>query len=164
MVLYLDLLCLFNFRHHLKSEYVVSVSGVTKVCLHYRRGDFLVNKNQQLGYTVPSLDFVNKSFALYRSWYQQVKFVVVSDDIIWCQQNIRDSKVVFSQFNDSNLDFALLTTCDHVIVTSGTFGWWGAWLSGGRTVYFAGFPRENSWLDNGLNRSDYYPSHWIGLK
>jgi len=162
MVLYLH--CLINFRHHLEPDIVVSVSGDTRVCLHYRRGDFLGDKQKQLGYTVPSVDFVNKSFALYRSWYPQVKFIVVSNDIQWCQQNIRDSEVVFSPFDDNNLDFALLTTCDHVIVTSGTFGWWGAWLSGGRTVYFAGFPRENSSLDKAMNRSDYYPSHWIGLK
>jgi galactoside 2-L-fucosyltransferase 1/2 len=56
---------------------------------------------------------------------------------------------------------ALMTLCDHVIVTAGTFGWWGAWLSGGITVYYKGYPGHN--LSNRFNLFDYYPSHWIGL-
>jgi galactoside 2-L-fucosyltransferase 1/2 len=50
-----------------------------------------------------------------------------------------------------------------VIVTSGTFGWWGAWLSGGTTVYFKGYPRPESWLASQVSKNDYYPKGWIPM-
>lgn len=50
---------------------------------------------------------------------------------------------MFSPFTDPVDDMALMIQCDHVIVTSGSFGWWGAWLSGGTRLYFQGFIRSN---------------------
>ena len=35
----------------------------------------------------------------------------------------------FSSYVD---DFVLLQSCDHVIMTVGTFGWWAAWLTSQR--------------------------------
>ena len=140
---------------------VFCVSGSTRVCLHFRRGDFL--KLDHLGYTVPDHRFVHDAMTLYLKWFTNVTFIIVSNDMVWCKKNIKRDNVVYSPFTDPSLDFALLTSCDHVIVTSGTFGWWGAWLSGGRTVYFSGFPRQNSWLGNRSNPTDYYPKHWIGI-
>ena len=109
------------------------------------------------------LTYVSNTFSLYRSWFRNVTFVVVSDNIKWCKQNVKDPDVVFSPFTNAFDDFALLTSCDHVIVTSGTFGWWGAWLSSGKTVYFSGYPRPNSKLSGRINTSDYYPGSWIGF-
>ncbi|XP_060556200.1 uncharacterized protein LOC132716883 [Ruditapes philippinarum] len=75
--------------------------------------------------------------------------------------NSTRTNVPVSPFVNAGDDMALKTLCDHVIVTAGTFGWWGAWLSGGITVYYKGYPGHN--LSNRFNLFDYYPSHWIGL-
>ena len=32
---------------------------------------------------------------------------------------------------------AVLTLCDHSILSIGTFGWWSAWLTGGKVVYYS---------------------------
>ncbi|WAR31079.1 FUT2-like protein, partial [Mya arenaria] len=56
-------------------------------------------------------------------------FVIISDGMKWCKNNLFGSDVFYSPFQTGVLDFALMVCCDHVIVTIGTFGWWGAWLS-----------------------------------
>ncbi|XP_052781444.1 galactoside 2-alpha-L-fucosyltransferase Sec1-like isoform X2 [Mya arenaria] len=66
-------------------------------------------------------------------------------------------------FKEAIDDFALLMSCKNVVITSGTFGWWGAYLSGGKVVYHNGFPAKGSWLDQRLKRDDYYLTTWTGL-
>ena len=62
--------------------------------------------------------------------------IVISDDKRWCKSNINRNNTVISPFNTPYADLALMTLCDHVIITSGTVGWWGAWLSNGNVVYY----------------------------
>lgn len=141
----------------------VSKPGWINVCAHIRRGDMASHTASEFGYAIADLNFIQNSFKFYKTKFKQVQFIIVSDGMSWCKQNIREPNVVFSPFNDVGSDLALMTQCDHAIVTSGTFGWWGAWLAGGTTVYFAGYPAKGSKLEKDTNRSDYYPNDWIGL-
>ncbi|KAH3835789.1 hypothetical protein DPMN_109153 [Dreissena polymorpha] len=43
-------------------------------------------------------------------------------------------KVAFLEGNSDAVDMAVLSLCDHTIVSTGTFGWWAAWLAGGTTI------------------------------
>lgn len=133
-----------------------SIPGYKSVCIHIRRGDFLTKR-----YPVAGVDYIQSAMKVFTSKYQNVQFIVVSDDMKWCRKNIHN--VIYSPFWKDIDDMALLTLCDHVIVTSGTFGWWGAWLANGTTVYFSGFPKQNSDLARNFSFSDYYPEGWIGL-
>ncbi|WAR31893.1 LOW QUALITY PROTEIN: FUT1-like protein [Mya arenaria] len=90
--------------------------------------------------------------------------LIISDDIKWCKISTSGPDVFYSPFQTDVLDFALMVCCDHVIVTMGTFGWWGAWLSGGITVYYSAWPTKGSSLDRDLNTSDYFPDNWIMAK
>ncbi|XP_050409360.1 galactoside 2-alpha-L-fucosyltransferase Sec1-like [Patella vulgata] len=63
---------------------------------------------------------------------------------------------------DVEVDFGVLMSCDHSIISSGTFGWWTAYLTKGTSIYFKGFP--SSPLLGCISPPDYYPSHWIGLE
>jgi len=60
-------------------------------------------------------------------------------------------------------DLALLASCDHTVITTGTFGWWAAWLANGITVYYANHPRHGSQLSSMIHHDDYYPPQWIGI-
>ncbi|KAL3871028.1 hypothetical protein ACJMK2_039052 [Sinanodonta woodiana] len=101
----------------------------------------------------------------FREKYSSIVFIIVSDDISWCKENIKiNYDKVFSKFDDPMVDMAMLSVCDHMIITSGTFGWWGAWLAGGDVVYFKGFPRPGSEIDQGMCHDDYYPPQWIGME
>lgn len=140
----------------------VSKEGYENVCLHIRRGDMTSDHNKKYGYNLPDIDFVNKSMQFYINKYEFVTFIVISDDIQWCKNSIK-RYVEYSPFTDIQSDIALMSLCDHVIVTAGTFGWWGAFLSGGTTVYFSNFVKNGSTLAKGYVPEDYYPSTWIGI-
>lgn len=145
-------------RHFLQS---IARPGYQVVCIHIRRGDFTESRHERLGYITANITYIKKARAFYAKKYVNITFIAVSDDKAWCRENINN--IILSPFNDPGDDMCLLMLCDHVIVTSGTFGWWGAWLSGGTTVYFNRYPVPGSNLSLGFNRQDYYPLDWIGL-
>ncbi|KAL3871027.1 hypothetical protein ACJMK2_039051 [Sinanodonta woodiana] len=137
----------------------------TIVGVHVRRGDMLTDFNQKLGYATATPSYLHKSMTYFREKYSNIIFIIASDDISWCKDNIKiNYDNVFSKFDDPLVDMAMLSVCDHVIITSGTFGWWGAWLAGGDVVYFEGYPRSGSEIDQGMCHEDYYPPEWIGME
>lgn len=61
-------------------------------------------------------------------------------------------------------DLALLASCDHVITTLGSFGWWGGWLSGGTTVYYRDqFDTAHADQSGKIKPEDYFPPDWVGI-
>jgi galactoside 2-L-fucosyltransferase 1/2 len=48
-------------------------------------------------------------------------------------------------------------------MSTGTFGWWAAWMAGGTTIYFDGWPRPSSALDAEVNKKDFFPPQWIAM-
>ncbi|KAL3871161.1 hypothetical protein ACJMK2_039177 [Sinanodonta woodiana] len=141
------------------------LKNITIIGVHVRRGDMTTDNLQKLGYATAPPSYLNKSMNYFREKYSNIHFIIASDNISWCEENIkRDNDTEFSKFNDPWVDMAIMSACDHVIITSGTFGWWGAWLAGGDVVYFKGYPRPGSVIDKGMSREDYYPSQWIGME
>ena len=137
----------------------------TVIGVHVRRGDFVTNLyTRKCGYTFADIHYIHEAMSLYRRRYTNAIFIIISDDMTWCKKNVVNFDVMYSDFTDPILDLALMSLCDHMVITGGTFGWWGAWLSGGDVVYLKDFPRPGSWLDVfGMDKVEYYPPHWIGL-
>lgn len=133
---------------------------ITVIGIHVRRGDMVNNK---LGFQVATLDYIKTAIAVYRNTFQNLAFVVTSNDISWCKKNLAaDSTFVFFH-NRPEVDMAVLSLCDHIIMTVGTYGWWAAWLSGGNVTYYKAPARKGTWWDNKLSIVDHFPPHWIGL-
>ena len=61
---------------------------------------------------------------------------------------------------------SIISSCDHVITTTGTFSWWLGYLSKGIVLYYKNFAREGSWLKTTQfdNMDDYFLPEWIGLQ
>ena len=109
-------------------------------------------------------DYLLKAMSWFRRQHKDTFFVVVSDDKKWCRDNIPGKDVIFSNYTEPMHDMAILSLCNHVVISTGTFGWWGAWLAGGTVVYCSDYPRPGSYLANhSLFREDYYPPSWIGM-
>lgn len=142
----------------------ISKPDTQNVCVHVRRGDFTSEELKKHGYTVANVTHIKQAMRYYKRKFSKVQFVVLSDDIKWCKGNIKRENAVihFSPFTTVSEDMALMTQCNHVALTSGTFGWWGGWLSGGTTLYFTDFPAKGSKLEKSFNFSDYYPKDWLG--
>ena len=139
-------------------------SNRTLVGIHVRRGDFLTEEQQAYGKAVASKKYISTAMTYFQERYSNSFFVVVSNDKRWCKDNLAGKDVVVSEYNEAIIDLAIMTLCNHAIMTSGTFGWWGAWLSGGEVVYWKGFPKPGSKNERDiLFRGEFYPPHWSGI-
>ncbi|XP_071092254.1 galactoside alpha-(1,2)-fucosyltransferase 2-like isoform X1 [Haliotis cracherodii] len=133
--------------------------------VHVRRGDMVDSAHMvNYGYISADKGYLDKALTYYRSKFKNVSFIVVSDDITWCDENIKGEDVhILRKNNSPEVDMAILTLCNHTVITSGSFGWWSAWLAGGEVVYYKGYPRPGSKLFELLVPDDYRPPSWIGM-
>nr|XP_022338996.1 galactoside 2-alpha-L-fucosyltransferase 2-like isoform X2 [Crassostrea virginica]XP_022338997.1 galactoside 2-alpha-L-fucosyltransferase 2-like isoform X2 [Crassostrea virginica] len=135
------------------------------VAIHVRRGDMKNNLNYvKYGYTTADMSYISKAMNTFRKDFPDILFVVGSDDLKWCKENIKDDDVVFIPPGSApEMDIAILTNCNHTIVTVGSYGWWTAWLVNGKTIYYKGFPTPKSQLAALFNAEDYYLPEWIPM-
>ena len=107
----------------------------TTVGVHIRRGDYLKFSHH---HKINGLEYYNQAFKNF----ENVDFIIVSDDIQWAKQNINNDNIYYSDLNDEIKDFCLLSSCDHNINANSTFSWWA------------------SYLNKNLNKKIYVPSEW----
>ena len=73
-------------------------------------------------------------------------FLVTSDDIEWCKNNIKHDRVIFpniaSPADPTVTDFILMTQTNHTIYDYGSFAFWGAVLAGGKTMLAEGYSQK----------------------
>mmetsp|Transcript_21051 Transcript_21051/g.44959 ORF Transcript_21051/g.44959 Transcript_21051/m.44959 type:complete len:137 (-) Transcript_21051:40-450(-) len=76
--------------------------------------------------------------------------------------------VFFSDNTDPQVDHAILASCDGIIISPGSFGWWAAFLSpagqqDGLVVAPKYLYRPYAQLANGYSVEDYNPPNWLLL-
>ena len=141
----------------------VTKNSETTVCVHVRRGDFTVTR-PGFGHVVASAKYIRGAMAYYRTKLESpIKFIVLSDGIDWCKENLRGTDIVFSNLTNPGHDLALTSLCDHMIATCGTFSWWGGWFSGGHVVYYKKYPMAGLPESTQIEPVDFYPPDWIGM-
>lgn len=93
--------------------------------IHIRRGDYVTSKNGNCHPPV-TVDYIKKAVAASKA----KQFVIISDDMEWCKNNLAFVNGVFSPFVGLHFgyDFALMTQCKSAIISNSSFSWWGAWL------------------------------------
>ena len=133
------------------------------VGIHVRRGDYLEPYFSNYGYSTADKEYFTKAMQYFTSKYSDVLFLVCSDDIAWCQDNIQGDNVVYSHSGSDVIDLAILSQCTHSIMSTGSFGWWGAWLTNGTTIYYSKWPKPVSVLEYMVTKHDFFYPHWIPL-
>lgn len=93
------------------------------VAINVRRGDYLTQPRRHPVVTLPYIQEAIKRLPKHDV------ILVVSDDIAWCKENIKESNVVFAEKYFDQEALWLLSLCDHYIISNSTFSWWGAYLS-----------------------------------
>ncbi|CAF1079584.1 unnamed protein product [Adineta steineri] len=138
----------------------------TLVGIHWRRGDMMRPNKQAYGHTVSSFIYLQKAMNYFLEKYTNVLFIVTSDEKNYCKNIFsNNSKVIITpnKFTGEQ-DLAMLTVCQHTIVTSGTFGWFAAYLAGGDILYDKLSPAKNSGLERDCPPSQYYPPEFIPMR
>lgn len=112
---------------------VEAIKEKTSVSIHVRRGDYL-----KISFTegICSLNYYKAAIDMIKRYVDPDMFVVFSDDIEWCRENLRESlcgtETVYVDWNkgkESYRDMQLMSLCSHNIIANSSFSWWGAWLN-----------------------------------
>nr|XP_008522064.1 PREDICTED: galactoside 2-alpha-L-fucosyltransferase 1 isoform X2 [Equus przewalskii] len=140
----------------------------TFVGVHVRRGDYLQVMPQLWKGVVGDRAYLQQAMDWFRARHEAPIFVVTSNGMDWCRQNIDTSRgdVIFAGNGleaSPGKDFALLTQCNHTIMTIGTFGFWAAYLAGGDTVYLANFTLPDSNFLKIFKPEAAFLPEWVGI-
>ncbi|CAF0935039.1 unnamed protein product [Adineta steineri] len=131
----------------------------TSVGIHIRRGDFLRVRR------VSSNKYIFNAMSHFQIKYHSVMFIIVSDDKEYCRKTFGQKNNVLvtpDSFSTAD-DLATLTLCEHTILTAGTFGWWGAFLSHNRLGdVLTDSKSDHTPLDANCRQDDYFPS-WFSF-
>lgn len=142
-------------------------TSALRIGVHVRRKDLDQEHLVKIGYTKAPREYFERAFKHFKSLFskQNLIFVICSDDIDWSEKHLRDldRNVVFIRSGDPMIDLAILASCDHSIISVGTFGWWGAWLANGTTVYYKDWPINGSTLYRSTSHTDYFLKQWIPI-
>ena len=136
--------------------------------IHVRRGDIIKRKKlTEVGRITPRLSYYKNAITYFKDKYphKNIILIVCGNDPKWNTENIAPlhNDVIISRGNTPCVDLAILSVCDHVIQSVGTFSWWAAYLSENESVYSAKVFAEGSRLDRQLNKTDYFLPHWIPM-
>ncbi|XP_068099064.1 galactoside alpha-(1,2)-fucosyltransferase 2-like isoform X2 [Hyperolius riggenbachi] len=181
--------CSWTFFHHLRDEIrkeftihdylkneanqvLENIKGSRKnatfIGVHVRRGDYLnVMPNVWKG-VVADRGYLETAMNYFRGKYKEPIFVVTSNGMDWCKENIDNSKgdVFFSGDGNESTpgkDFALLASCNHTIMTIGTFGFWASYLVGGETIYLTNFTLPESEFLKLFHYDAAFLPEWKGI-
>lgn len=129
------------FKGSVKREARKSLSykKPTTICLHVRREDILQKKNVDIGFRVVSKQDILFAMNWMENKFEQVLFIVATNGKEWCQKHLKRENVFISNFTSAEDDFTLMQSCDHMVMTVGTFSWWAGWMTsqrGGDVMYY----------------------------
>jgi len=138
-----------------------------------RAGDILTLFNLYYGFTVPQASYyIQAAKYLTVNVTTPVQFIVTTDSLSWAKKHIAleavyrnrsNTSVVYSEGHSVGFDMALLASCDALILSTGSYGWWAAWLANRTTIYYRYWPRPASYISTIFTHEDYFPPQWIGM-
>ena len=155
-----------------------NVTGdVTPIGVHVRRGDFMSRKTRKVGILPAPLDYFHAAMNYFRAQHctkTRCVFILASDDVKWCRQNLLAQDVIIiadhkieltspANVSDLQRDMGVLRLVEHSIISTGTFGWWIGWFTPGQVVYCKNYARKGSLFERNLIKEDYFLPGWIGF-
>ena len=177
----------FQFQHDIQQEAESYINMIRAkqfgaknnivIGIHARRGDFLSKESNRTGRAPSHASYFRNAMNFYHNKFvandsslfennnrTQLIYIVASDAIRWCKSNIQGDNVFYSEGHDAAVDLAILSMCDHMIMSGGTFGWWASFLSNGTVTYDPLTVRPGSIKFRAINPDEYYMPHWIPLQ
>ncbi len=158
-----------NFMHEVNfkiavrenNEKVTFDNKLTYIGIHVRRGDVVGPKAETVGYNAPNITYFKKAMHYFESKYKKCVFIVTSNEIGWCFTNLNQSNVFISRDKKAEVDLAILSMCNHTIISVGTFGWWAGYLAGGEVAYYKDVYIPGTYLGTHMKNKDFFMPHWV---
>lgn len=149
--------------HHLNAN--LSHRNCFWVGAHMRRGDFVFDTYQHKGYIPAESEYLRRAIKYFenrfRKRYGCIRFLILGNDRQWNYMNSpKKYNVLVLDSNTPEVDMCVLSRCNGTILSSGSFGWWGAYLADGPTTYMQNQCRPNSSLCSEIQIKDYINPDW----
>ena len=160
-----------NLKKHSYYNKIIKQNSVS-ICLRQNRfiegrgQNTYQNRIKSWNFTLEQINYINKSADYFKSKISKPIFFLWSNDFSNINKNMFN--FVYDEINlfDSQIhldnrihSLFLLTQCNHFIVTTSTFNWWGAWLSE-RDNKIILRPSDKFFNDFLINNQDYWPIDW----
>ena len=106
--------------------------------IHVRRTDQIRHNRFWFSAEPVTAAYYRRAMEHFGLLFPNIVFVLASDDMDWCEKNIRSvdesMPVAFVEGKGRDFDFAVLSNCNHSIVSVGTFGYFSAYFAGGIVI------------------------------
>jgi hypothetical protein len=126
------------------------------IAISIRRGDYLIYTDYHPVVTKEYVDAALKKIPEASSNY-----IVFSDDLKWCRENLQYSPIYFIEapFYEQ---LWLMSLCDNFVISNSSFSWWGAYLSRNKDKIVIA---PETWLGpkGPANYNDIYCKNWVVL-
>lgn len=134
-------------------------SNPNSVCLHYRKGDYKLEKNRI--YQVCDKNYYIRAMSIMKSKLKDAKFYIFSDDIEEVKKEFgnMENVIYVSDIKDDINELCIMSKCNNFIMSNSSFSWWAQYLSNndGKLVI-----APNKWTIDG-RKNDIYMENWIKL-
>lgn len=147
-----------------KNKELIKIMNTTNsVSIHVRRGDFLSSKYASTHVGVATEDYYKNAISVIKNKIKAPQFVVFSDDIPWCKENLKIDNAIYCNWNTGNksyIDMYLMTQSKANIIANSTFSYWGAYLNQNNPIVI--YPSK--WKCSEAKCLDIFFGNWIGLE
>jgi hypothetical protein len=159
-----EIINLFEFNEQIKTfsrNYINTLKQNNEILIsiHFRLADYIQNASLHLNmnYYIEACNYMSAK-------YKNIKFLIFSNDINWCKNNIQGNCIFVENLNRFQ-DMCIMSMCDHNIIANSTFSWWGAYLnqSINKEVICPYYYVNDKNINDSIN-GKYYPREWIALK
>ncbi len=154
-----------NAQQEVKNIFTLDINPIDFVSLHVRRGDYL--DKEQFTFCPIDLNYINEAMMRFKE-LGKTRFMVVSDDIPWCRESIKDSdcEIQFSDKKSVYADLSLMASCSDHIMSNSTLAWWGSFLgyNENKIVISPSAEPPNWFLHNRMDTKDLIPPQWHQIK
>lgn len=142
------------------NDFLKTINPSHSVCVNVRRADFLNNNNNL------NLNYYLKAIKLIKKKYNNLKFFIFSDDLVWCREIFSNLRIKYSIVDHSYAGnyfityLYLMTQFKMYIISNSTFSWWSAWLSKFSEPFIIA-PKK--WFPGSNLMSDITPKEWTRI-
>lgn len=129
--------------------------------IHIRRGDYL----KSTIHNVMDMDYFTEGMSIVGA----DKYLVFSDDINWCKENLIGEKFIFIDNEKDYVELFLQSMCKNNIISNSSFSWWGAYLNkyeDKKVIAPNKWFKDNNdpwFLQNIDTEEDIIPNKWIKI-
>lgn len=141
------------------------------VGVHVRHGmDISMNsRNRKHGHVDTPIEYYRRAIEQISNVYESVAFVICSDDVAWARRHLKLGKETAHYFcpGPREVDMAILASCDSIIMSTGTFGWWSSYLNVNANpdvYYYKHWPAPGSVMEKMTNKTEYFLKSWTALE